>query len=203
MRHAILALAATLGLAATSPAATITYQFSGVLDTIEGDPKTDPPFTIGQAFAGTFYFQSEMPASVVGADAITYDPAGSFPMSVQIAFEQGRFEKDSIDSSGHVTVATDRLEVVSGFLTVLFTNSGGTAFDTLGLPLSLSGGQFTEGRVTIAGVGGSFLLSGAVDLGTLAPPPPTRGVPEPSTLALGGLGLGLLGVGWLRRVRTS
>lgn len=201
MRHLILSLAATLGLAATSEAVPITFRFAGVLDAVEG-ASPGHVFAVGEAFTGTFGFDLDLPGAG-DDDARRFDATSSLPVRLSIDFPEGSFQKDATDTSGFVEVTRDGFRLVTGFpsgssISISLVNESGPAFAAAVLPSELSGGQFTIGRVDVQGP--DWAYRGAVDLDSVE-----RAVglalPEPSTLVMGLVGAGLVGLGWLRRVR--
>jgi hypothetical protein len=209
-RTAAIAALALGSLAAAWPASAVlvTYQFSGSVDSDEGERGWS-------AFSGSFQFDSELPDAIADSSTGAYAHAGA-PWGMSISFDGGA--AITLNDSFHMLVSNDLLGTDE--LGALASDAAGT--NTLSLSLyDFSGTRFASdalplpaGGLTLADFGWSTLqyesaagfLQGRLDslactVGCNGVVPPTSPVPEPGTVPLLLAGLGVCSF-QLRRSRN-
>ena len=205
-----LMLAVPFWLAGPAQAAPISFSFSGSLDSV--DPLLSSEFSVGQAFSGSFTYESSTaPTGDSDADVAFYHAVTAFSVTT------GSYTATSSSPSG----AAFSISIFAGFdcqslLVNVAQTDGLTGPPVAGFPLSGAGIELNDScnaafqpaiplptslSLSALGEGGFavfFLHFAGQDVGgplsTLTPAPP---IPEPTALALFAIGGGVFA--WFRR----
>ena len=224
IRHAPLAVACAVMVAAaattTAQAAAVTYYFGGKLDTVPGGPS----FAIGDAFTGSFTFEStsvnlggQLPSIgnySDGSSAIEANVNGYFFSSdstsacVSTCVGIRLFNDTPPAVFGDIFTASNALfgttdAAVTGpnldglspsTLVFQLAESSGTVFSSIALPSNLPLSSFDVARFAIRFIDTARSGGSFVASGPVAYLSTTAPVPEASTTAMLALGLGALAV---------
>jgi hypothetical protein len=205
------AMLLTPGIAATGEASPITYYFGGQLDFVSscgfGCAPLTPYFAVGDAFAGSFTFESTTVDGNATASTGSYAPGPAF----SIAINSYVFSNSTIGGSGSVQVkndiGTDQFSAnaetdsspIAGFLSQVFAlqlqDSGSTAFASDALPLNglnLGAFDFSSFELVFQQNTPPFntgSIRGGLDYLSLTDPSAPAPVPEPASILLVGSGV--------------
>jgi len=216
IRYAPLAVACAIMVAGAAQAASVTYNFGGTLDSVDG---TITFLSVGDSFTGSFTFDSTSPNTYVGPAQAVYPEGFSITTKVHGYSFFSNSNPSNCPGCGNVTVVNDAAvgdlfiarnesDPVSGphpngftlyDLSVNLYDFTGVAFNSNALPSNLALSAFDYHRLGLSfldaggngrGAGGEIT---SLSLATAAP------VPEASSSAMLALGLGALGIAARRR----
>jgi hypothetical protein len=211
----------------TAAAALFTVQFTGTVNAV--DPELAGTFSVGQAFNGSYIFESTTPNTSIIPNIGSYDAITSYSATI------GGYSATRSDPLGFPLITVDNAvpqddyQVVVSMIgagpnvgsthlfqsQIFLVDPSGTAFSDALLPTSLDLSDFdsatfslTFRRLIIGGTPPATIHSVGGPLDslsiTLTPTPDPGAVPEPSTLCIFGIGsLGLVGLVHPRRKRAQ
>lgn len=197
-------------LSSAANAVLVSYNFSGALSSVSDTGNLlGGDFSVGDTFAGTFSYESD---SVDGSSSPTYFTS---PADVSISAQLNTYDFGSSIASVDLNSDVHYIFFIAGFssdpfidlgtnpgrlMTIFLKDDTGAVFQDDALPTSLDFNDFSEATFRLFGDtgpgGATFTMLGSISSLTLP-----SAVPEPTTLAI--FGIGLAGLAGMRRRRKA